>query len=321
MTTPWLIQGGERAARFVDERLPPSLQTFATLYGSWVERLRAAPRAKTAQASTRRLYRLLALDALLLGALVIGTSIFVEDLVAMLEQRMQIGWMPVRVLLAILVIAIATPFCIGIFRITHHLGVTLAEAALPEVDAGRPDPSLAPRRALVAMLQLSAIVLVGLPLIAVTQPFLRGPQSAFALALLVGLFGLSVWRSATKLQGHVRAGAQMFMAALSTPAMQTDARGDVQRLLRGLGEPVALRLDAQSGAVGRTLADLNLRGQTGATVLAITRLDGAVVIPTAQELLHAGDVLALAGTQDALEQAARLLKAPPASAGHSAVVP
>jgi monovalent cation:H+ antiporter-2, CPA2 family len=307
LTTPWLIQSSERVARFIDERLPPALQTFATLYGSWVERLRASPGAE-AVASTRRLYRLLALDALLLGGLVIGTSIFVDDMVGFIERRLQLGSLPARGLLALLVVMIATPFCLGIFRLSHHLGVTLAEAALPELESGRADPSLAPRRALVAMLQLSAVVLVGLPLIAVTQPFLRGPQSAVALALLLGLFGLSVWRSATRLQGHVRAGAQMFMAALSTPPAHVDARGDVQRLLRGLGEPVALRLPPSSTAIGRTLSELNLRGLTGATVLAITRGDGDVIIPTAHESLHAGDVLALAGTQDALEQAKRVLR-------------
>jgi CPA2 family monovalent cation:H+ antiporter-2 len=305
LTTPWLIMSGERVARFVDARLPPALQTFATLYGSWVERLRATPRAKAETASTRRLYRLLAFDALLLAALVIGTSVWVDDIVHYIEARMQMHPLAARLSLAFLVIAVATPLCIGIFRLTHHLGVTLAEATLPEIENGRTDPSLAPRRALVAMLQLSAVVVVGLPLIAVTQPFLRGPQSAFALVLLIGLFGLSVWRSATKLQGHVRAGAQMFMAALETPP--ADPRSDVQRLLRGLGEPVAFKLQAGSGAVGRTLADLNLRGETGATVLAITRGDGGVIIPTAHELLHAGDVLALAGTHEALVQAKQLL--------------
>ncbi|HKP60560.1 MAG TPA: cation:proton antiporter [Polyangiales bacterium] len=308
LSTPWLIQGSERVASFVDSRLPPALQTFATLYGSWVERLRSTRRAD-AVASTRRLYRLLALDALLLGALVIGTSIFVDDMVGFLERRLQLHWLPARILLAVLVVTIATPFCIGIFRLSHHLGLKLAEAALPELESGRPDPSLAPRRALVATLQLSAVVLVGLPLIAVTQPFLRGPSSAIALALLLSLFGLSVWRSATRLQGHVRAGAQMFMAALSTPPpAQADARKDLQRLLHGLGEPVALRLPPSSAAIGRTLSELNLRGLTGATVLAITRDDGGVIIPTAQESLHAGDVLALAGTYDALEQASRLLR-------------
>jgi CPA2 family monovalent cation:H+ antiporter-2 len=305
LTTPWLIMSGERAARFVDSRLPPALQTFATLYGSWVERLRATPRAKAETESTRRLYQLLAFDGLLLAALVIGTSIWVEDIVEHIETRLQLHPLVARVSLAVLVIAIAAPLCIGIFRLTHHLGVTLARATLPELENGQLDPSLAPRRALVVMLQFSAVLVVGLPLIAVTQPFLRGPQSALALALLLGLFGLSVWRSATKLQGHVRAGAQMFMAALGSPP--TDPRSDVQRLLRGLGEPVAFRLQAGSGAVGRTLADLNLRGETGATVLAITRGDGGVIIPTAHELLHAGDVLALAGTHEALDQAKQLL--------------
>lgn len=307
LTTPWMIMGGERAARFVDSRLPPALQTFATLYGSWVERLRSTPRAQAETESTRRLYRLLALDGLLLAALVIITSIWVEDIVLYIQTRLQIHPLASRLSLAFLVIAVATPLCIGIFRLTHHLGVTLAEAALPELENGRTDPSLAPRRALVAMLQLSAVVVVGLPLIAVTQPFLRGPQSGFALALLIGLFGFSVWRSATRLQGHVRAGAQMFMAALGSPPAKPDPRSDVQRLLRGLGEPVAFRLQTGSGAIGRTLADLNLRGETGATVLAITRGDGAVIIPTAHELLHAGDVLALAGTHEALDQAKRKL--------------
>jgi CPA2 family monovalent cation:H+ antiporter-2 len=308
LTTPWLISGSERAARFVDSRLPPALQTFAALYGSWVERLRKTPRPKSETESTRRLYKLLALDALLLAALVIGTSIWVEDIVGYIESRLGLHPLAARLSLAALEIAIAAPLCVGIFRLTHHLGIRLAEAALPELDSGRTDPSLAPRRALVAMLQLSAVIVVGLPLIAITQPFLRGPQSAFALALLLGLFGLSVWRSATKLEGHVRAGAQMFMAALGSTAPPPQAgKNDVQRLLRGLGEPVAFRLQAGSGAVGRTLADLNLRGQTGATVLAITRHDGGVIVPTAQELLHEGDVLALAGTHEALEQASQLL--------------
>jgi len=86
----------------------------------------------------------------------------------------------------------------------------------------------------------------------------------------------------------------------------------VRDLLGGLGEPLALRLERDSGAVGRSLVELNLRGLTGASVLAITRRDGGVLIPTGHERLQAGDVLALAGTHDALELAARLL-APPSA--------
>jgi CPA2 family monovalent cation:H+ antiporter-2 len=52
---------------------------------------------------------------------------------------------------------------------------------------------------------------------------------------------------------------------------------------------------------------LNLRALTGASVLAITREAENVVAPAAGEILRAGDVLALTGTQDAIETARTLL--------------
>jgi CPA2 family monovalent cation:H+ antiporter-2 len=78
----------------------------------------------------------------------------------------------------------------------------------------------------------------------------------------------------------------------------------------GLGELVPVRLDDRSAAVGKTLAQLNLRGITGASVLAIARGDQGVIAPVADEVLHAGDVLALAGTHDALAAAREVLKSP-----------
>ncbi len=57
---------------------------------------------------------------------------------------------------------------------------------------------------------------------------------------------------------------------------------------------------------------MNLRGRTGATVLAITRTHGGVLVPTADERLRAGDVLAVAGTHEAIEAArAALLESSP----------
>jgi len=86
-------------------------------------------------------------------------------------------------------------------------------------------------------------------------------------------------------------------------------------LLPGLGELVAVRLESRSAATGRTLAELNLRGLTGATVLAITRAEGSVVVPSADDVLREGDVLALAGTREAIEQARLLVQQGPGDAG------
>ncbi len=52
---------------------------------------------------------------------------------------------------------------------------------------------------------------------------------------------------------------------------------------------------------------IDLRGRTGATVLAIWRPEGGVMVPSATEVSPAGDVLALAGTPEAVDAARDLL--------------
>src|SRR6185436_10108578 len=71
LTTPWLIKASVPVAAFVDRKLPHPLQTFASLYGSWIENLRTAPRKQTPGRSIRRLFALLTLDAALLAAIII----------------------------------------------------------------------------------------------------------------------------------------------------------------------------------------------------------------------------------------------------------
>src|SRR5262249_38488574 len=120
------------------------------------------------------------------------------------------------------------------------------------------------------------------------------------------------WRSTTSLEGHVRAGAQVIVEALGSgraanaPAPR-DPLSEVHALLPGLGDLVAVRLSAQTAATGKTLAGLNLRGLTGATVLAITRAGGGTAVPSAGDLLRDGDVLTLAGTREAVEAARALV--------------
>jgi CPA2 family monovalent cation:H+ antiporter-2 len=137
------------------------------------------------------------------------------------------------------------------------------------------------------------------------------------LFLLLVAFAIALRQSATDLQGHVRAGSQAIVEVLTSYARQGGGDGaahpslaSVHSLLVGLGEPVAIQLDAASPSVGKSLAGLNLRGRTGATVLAIIR-GGKPVVPRAEEHLESGDVLAIAGTRDAIAAATAMLHGTP----------
>jgi len=201
----------------------------------------------------------------------------------------------------------------GIGRLSRGLGRSLAETALPKA-VGKADLDAAPRRALAVTLQLGIALIAGIVVVAITQVFLPSYSGPLVLFLVLAGFGVAIWRSVRDLEGHVRAGAQAVVAALGryaragSPGPGTDALADVNRLLPGLGEPVAVRLDSTSGAVGQSLADLNLRGRSGATVLAISRNGEDIVVPAAGERLQAGDVLALAGSHEAIETAKDLLR-------------
>jgi CPA2 family monovalent cation:H+ antiporter-2 len=161
-------------------------------------------------------------------------------------------------------------------------------------------------------LQLATVLAVALPLLALLQPFIPPSASVASLMLALAALALAFWRSTADLQGHVRAGTTAILEALTAQrrgdrAPSPAALAPVSRLLPGLGEPEAVPVLPSSGAVGRTLGELDLRGLTGATVLAITRGERAITFPTAQERLEAGDVLALAGSSEAVAAAKALL--------------
>ena len=127
------------------------------------------------------------------------------------------------------------------------------------------------------------------------------------LALLTLVLLVALWRNAANLQGHARAGAQIIASALAHQMASTDGASaetrlleDVNAVLPGLGEPIAIRVVPQSIAVSRSLAQLNLRGATGATVLAIKRGDQQIPTPLGREVINAGDVVAVAGARDAI---------------------
>jgi CPA2 family monovalent cation:H+ antiporter-2 len=318
LLTPWLIRASGPVANWVDRKLPKPLQTFVALYGSWLEELRAAPRRNTATAAIRRLLRLLVLDAALIAGVIVATVTSLPNIVAFARAQAGISTPVARALTIAVAIALATPFAIGVIRVSQKLGLTLARLALPAGRKRQVDFAAAPRRTLVVTLQLASVLLVGMPLLALTQPFLPGAFGAGVLALAIALLGVAFWRRATSLQGHVRAGAQVVLEALATLSRRSGTRGEapehtldhVQQLLPGLGALTAVRLEPGSAAIGRTLAQLNLRGSTGATVLAVTRSEGGVIVPTAKELLRAGDVLALAGTHDAIAAATAAILGP-----------
>ncbi|MFO1494988.1 MAG: cation:proton antiporter [Lysobacterales bacterium] len=311
LITPLAVKYSGRIGETIDARLPRALQTFVALYGSWVEQLGRARERGSLGARAGRLIRLIVLDAALLVAVLIAASVGADEVGSYLKRKLPLAADAVWWLVALGFAALALPMALGLFRLIRALGSALALAALPAADSGQVDFAQAPRRAFVVALQLGLMLLVALPCLAILQPFLPGIKGTLLLVLMVTTAAVAFWRSATQLQGHVRAGAQALVAAVAVPGAshdeQVQALDQMEQLLPGLGDLSPYTLSPGNRWIGRTLADINLRALTGATVLAIQRGEAAVLTPDGRQILALADVLILAGTHEAIEQARRHL--------------
>jgi monovalent cation:H+ antiporter-2, CPA2 family len=307
ITSPILVRNSEKIANWVSARLPKRIGTFVSFYESWLANLRA--REGSAWSRYRRGVLVLLLDAAVLITIAISASTVGPRLLA--RAGVEGAAVPLVLIGAVLVLSL--PFAVSMIRRVALLSRRLATEVIPvgdPVDLGR-----APRRALIVTFELGMALAIAVPIVAAIQPFVPG---SLVLVLVVALLLLIAMRRSIKdFEGHVRAGSELILELLSqqqpathTPGQPQMSLAQVETILPGFGGMSSIEIPAGSPAVGRTLAQLDLRAQTGATVLAIAHSDHTgLATPSPTEPLRAGDVLALAGSADAIAKARVLLTA------------
>jgi len=296
--TPWMVRASSKAARLVNDRVPRRLATLVTLYGSWLDNLRAGPRTGSSWKNINGSARRVLLDGLCLLAL--GPAAKVAD-----------GYLPTPLILVVSII-IATPFLLALVRNSVKLATSLALEALPPAARDRVDLAATPRRAFTVALQTAVLVIVGMPVLALAQPLVPPWAVVPVLGLLFGTIALVLWRASGNLDGHLQAGAEVVVEALARSLPGETAEPLVQHLneaeslLPGLGSVTPCRVGDGFWAVGRTLGEIDVHGWCGATAVALQRGRRGVPNPGPEERLEVDDVLVVVGAAD-VTAATRLL--------------
>lgn len=313
LLNPWLIRWSGPAAEWVDRRLPAPLLTFAALYDSWLERMRQATDSVQAFKERRRRYLQLLVDIALLVGVLSAASAWGRTTGAWVAAITGLSETAARYLFLAAVVFLSGILCCTIYRGARRLALSLVGKAFPEPGAGQVDLARAPRNVLKIMLEIVILLVVAMPLLAFFQPFLpRFPGAALLLAALV-LAGVTFWRRAANLEGHVKAVSQVIVESIAKQGEARDEAQDeealepVRRLFPGLGHFVPLRLKEGHHCVGKTTGEINIGSLTGAKILVVARGEGHSFLPTGKDVLRAGDVLTLAGTPAAVEEAREIL--------------
>lgn len=310
LATPVLAGQSERVALWVDRRLPKPLQTFSSLYASWAEALWTSRPAARPGSAIRRRVGFLLVDAAAIALLLVAAS---EAWRKAPEWLAALGLsIPLqRYLLSGAIVVMALPFAFGFTLTIRRLAALLAASVVPPVAPGKVDQGRAPRRMLVITLEIAMLIGAALPVVAVTLPFLPPLGAPGVVGALLLLLLASFWRTARDLDSHARAGAELVVHVLARQGEEADAESFeiVRTMLPGLGNLVPLRIGAGSAVASHTLGELNIRGRTGATVVALCRGHERRVFPPATERLAPGDLIALTGSREAIDRAEALVRA------------
>ncbi len=295
-TTPLLLNRAQPVVEFIDRLLPDRANQMLTAYQAFIRRTRTStdgpPLRKPAVA--------VLLDW---TALVVLFVVRVTVLSHVAEEM--------SVLVNVVSAIVAAPFVIGLVR----SGLKLA-AAVRTLAGGQTGTT--PLAKGVETIAFVAVTLaVGLPTLTLIRPMVDGPWIEAAMLLFLVTMGLRLGR----VKGEYTSGVARIAMDIadrvrtSTPDDPHAAHGPVDDddpTLAGDGplagldyHPIAVR--AGDAAEGATLAELDLRCRTGATVIAISRKDSATTLPTGHERLNAGDTLAVSGSTAALQRARELL--------------
>jgi monovalent cation:H+ antiporter-2, CPA2 family len=308
-TTPLLVRVAPRIATAVDRVLPRPIQTVVSLCESWFEAMRRTPAQSTDRPLLRNAAVVLIIDGSLIALVWVATYALHDDIGAWLREQLGIAPSAVRFVIVGIAVALSLPLVLATLRTAGRAGQLLARRVMPTRDGGV-DTGEAPRRVFVVALQSMVVLAVGAPVVALTAPFV-GPLWGLA-ALGVATLGLAAhfWRSATNLQGHVRAGAEALVALVQSQMASSESEPlpSASELLPGLGETRAVVVAPDAWACGRSLSELDLRARTGATVLAISRGERTMAMPAGQDIVEAGDTLLLAGGERAVVAATRVLE-------------
>jgi CPA2 family monovalent cation:H+ antiporter-2 len=220
-------------------------------------------------------------------------------------------------------LGLALPVLVVAVRTTN----ALASAVLAGPDGAAP-PRNARLRALRAFLLFGLTALVGFPSATIVGASVSDASSVLVVLVILVVLGVAAFRSAREVDAEVKSAALRIAAALTSQAAREsiaphDTAGhhddpgapatEPSPLLAELGATERVTVERGAGACGRTLAELDLRARTGATILAIQRGQRSEALPTGKDRLEAGDVLVLAGTSDAIDRARTALHDGPAA--------
>jgi CPA2 family monovalent cation:H+ antiporter-2 len=298
LLNPLLLRASDPFADWVERRLPERWREFLETYANWTDRFwHSRVTGDTARALRFNL-TLLVLQLALVAAVFSAAGMLARlDFSAVsLEAEAD-----KKTLLWGAACLLTVPNAIFLFFRSRALGWTVADALIPsKVAETRWAQSF--RRFTGLLFTVAGVAALFVEMILLSGTIM--PEQGWAQALVAGTL-VAVGAIGWKRFRHLGAESLETLRNVLTQETETDPADSAAELLDIHTE--RLKIGGGSCLGGRSLREINLRAQAGASVIGIERNGKTIVNPTADEKLAEGDVLLLLGDDEQIAQARALV--------------
>jgi CPA2 family monovalent cation:H+ antiporter-2 len=297
--TPLWIHNADRLADTLLRAAPKPLAGYLTLYKDWVERFKGGQWNSLAWKLSRKWLLQMAINMALVAGLLIGAATL-----ARLKPAWLVEWKlepaTLRTALWVAALVLSLPMLIANLRKLQALGMLISEATIRRESAGQRMQSL---RAVVANVCLVAGTVGMILCVLLLSSALLPPLGVMlALAVVLVVVAWLQWRFLVR----VYARAQIALKETFEANELDQAEIEVADLPAGLLEAAHLdsvRLAKGSPVIDQRIGELDLRANTGVSIVGIERDGERIVNPGPEETLLEGDRLLLLGEDTQLPKA------------------
>ncbi len=297
LLTPYLIKSADGMANRFDRLAPRSLVNALTLYTNWVGQL-GQRHPSMATKLIRRWSSQMALNAALIAAVFIAVA-YVGQHPPEWVGKLGLGKEWPKSLLWLVSVILSLPMFIATSKKLQALGLLIAETRVTESAAG--DRTTAIRAVVAQIIPIVGTVILGLYVIMLSSALLPTFKVFLVLLFLVGLISLLLRRSFIRVYAKAQFALQETLS--KPPASRLEHAPTALPSILREADLESVTLAAGSVLSGKLIRELQLRTQTGATIVIIERITGNIINPGPDEELRAGDHILLLGTRMQLDTA------------------
>jgi CPA2 family monovalent cation:H+ antiporter-2 len=303
LLTPYLIRSSDGMVNAFDRFAPKALVNYLGLYTRWVGQLSRPQQTNMMTKLVRRWFEQMALNVMLIAAVFI-IAVFVAQ--SPPEWMMNLGLTrgTLKPALWMAAVIVSLPMFIATARKLQALGMLIAETMVTEASAG--DRATAVRAFIAKAVPIAGTVVLGVFMLVLSSALLPPFRVLIVLLVLVALIVWLLWRSFIKVYSKAQFALQETLAQQPLPGHDTAHLALPSMLREANLETIALMPD--SPAVGKLIRELQLRTQTGASIVGIERAGGNLINPGPDEELQPGDQVLLLGNRAQLQAARAALR-------------